>query len=314
MSRLKLYCFPRITEKLRQKIGIEMTEPFFQYRSNGTWNNLEMDSIEGESPYYKKLLDKEGIWNFDDYGLKFQREYTLRFPGFLFGKYGVVPHDAEIGIALMYTSSESKQRGVIPIGKFNSTMNNVTFDVDYFFKSGMFRVNASFTTILYVATAGNPRQEEAHLANKAGYRLGEIETFTLIFDGKGSWFPIYEKDMKNQPLWNVVYSSTEPAYDSFLDCVEIQINTAHKEYKYIDRKSKTFNRQLLIEVISSAMCVIVENFKAQESEWENAMNNGDCFEGSVSQAINYFIKVLQWDASKPEKLSLSIRKHLEQCL
>ena len=314
MSRTKLYCFPRITEKLKQKIVIEMTEPFFQYKSNGNWNNLEMEDIEGENPFYKKLSDKNGVWNFDNYGLRFQREYNLRFPGFLFGKDGVVPHDAEIGIALMYTSSESKQRGVIPIGQFNARMNNITFDAEHFFEHGKFRINASFTTIFYVAKAGNPREDEAHLANKAGYRLGEIETFTLIFDGKGSWFPIYEKDMKNQPLWNVVYSSTEPAYDSFLDSVEIQINTAHKEYKYIDRKSKSFNRQLLIEVIAGAMCIIVENFKAQESEWENAMTNGDYSEGSVSQAINYFVKVLQWDVSKPEKLSLSIRKHLEQCL
>ena len=88
--------------------------------------------------------------------------------------------------------------------------------------------------------------------------------------------------------------------------MQIYINKADKSYKFLDQTKKTFNEQLLIEVLSSALMIIVLNLKEQDY-WECVSNNQGFERGSVVEAVNYFINSLEWDASSIEQLSLSIR-------
>ena len=143
--------------------------------------------------------------------------------------------------------------------------------------------------------------------------LGELEgKFVIRLDGVGSVFPVYEIHEPGQPLWYVKCDWDDPTYDLFSDCVAININTAHKNYKYLDKTKRTFDEQLLKEIMASALGVIITKLKEQENYWDVTTIGEDLQSGSVSEAINYFINTLEWDVSGPESLSLSIRKFFDQ--
>ena len=151
------------------------------------------------------------------------------------------------------------------------------------------------------------------MANQYGCILGELDSkFVIRLDGVGSVFPVYEIHEPGQPLWYVKCDWDDPTYDLFSDCVAININTAHKNYKYLDKTKRTFDEQLLKEIMASALGVIITKLKEQENYWDVTTIGEDLQSGSVSEAINYFINTLEWDVSGPESLSLSIRKFFDQ--
>lgn len=100
-------------------------------------------------------------------------------------------------------------------------------------------------------------------------------------------------------------------YDTVLQGIS-KVNTAHKNYKYLDKTKRTFDEQLLKEIMASALGVIVTKLKEQEDYWDATTSGEDLQNGSVSEAIHYFIDTLEWDVSGPEAMSLSIRKFFDQ--
>ena len=90
------------------------------------------------------------------------------------------------------------------------------------------------------------------------------------------------------------------------------MNKAHSNYKYIDgTKKKSFNIALLKEIMASALTIIILKLHSDEDAWADTVN-GKGNLGSVSEAVYYFISTLEWDISKPENLSMSIRQFLDQ--
>ena len=312
MGAKKIFCFPRFTVRLREKIIVESTGLEFGFYDRGEYHVLNLEPLEGYDETYRKLVDEQGIWTNDTHDLFVSSRIDMSSLNHLFGVDGIVPQDAEIGVAVLYKSNDSKQRNAVSVGTFIAGDRNKSFSFTKRFQRGKFRGDVKFEIIFYVAREGNALPEEEHLANKMGYRLGEVDDLHIVLDGKGSWFPIYEQYSPNQPLWDVKYSVADPAYEPFVEAVGIYINTAHKNYKYLNKRAKEFNPQLLIEVIASAMCMVIMKFKEQEAEWSKAMEGVDFEEGSVSQAINYFVRSLEWDASSYENLSRSIRNYLER--
>lgn len=315
MSSKKIYGFPRVTDKLINEIGLQCTEPTFSYYEKGKEYALQYEQKEESANTAIKLSDSRERWNHKEHELRVCRTYTIQNPAILFGPSGIVPYAASVGIAVLYTSSDSRQRGSIPFCSFNhnDSVDSVCFDT--VFAPGMFRGSVSFKTILYVSHQADIWPDEGHLANKEGYRLGTVDEFTVLFDGNGSWFPIYNRSMPGKPLWDVEYSALNPSQDKFNEAVSITLNTAHPEYRYLNSNHKTvFNRQLQIEVIASAMYIIIQSFCAQPEEWEKAVQGEDFEEGSVTQMISYLIKTYDLDFKDPQTLSLSLRKMLEEIL
>lgn len=207
----------------------------------------------------------------------------------------------------MWTSPDSKQRGVVKIGEICYEDDHKEFSIDYEFPKGQLRGAIELTTIISLDRIGATNKGEEHLATIQGCLLGNLDSIFIRVDGTGSVFPIYEINDANLPLWHVKCDWEDPTVDSFNECVQIYINKADKSYKFLDQTKKTFNEQLLIEVLSSALMIIVLNLKEQDY-WECVSNNQGFERGSVVEAVNYFINSLEWDASSIEQLSLSIRE------
>ena len=304
--------YPFLNEDLQKKIRLQKSKFYFYYKDkNNQEHELKDEPIEAQSSIYC-IKDENGIWTQDDYNFCLRRRYCLRTFQCLFGAEGVVCKSAKLGLAMIWTSSDSKQRGVIQIGSFSNTDNILDAVAEKEFDVAQLRGEVDFSTILYIAEAGIPEMDEIHLANTNGYVLGELENYVVKLDGNGSTFPVFEVSEPGQPLWYVKCDWIDPTADSFSECVSINLNTAHKNYRYINRNEKVFNPQLLSEIMANAIAIIVEKVRLQPAFWDQIMGNDSLEQGSVGQALYYFMETLEWDLSTPESVSLSVRKFFEQ--
>ena len=266
------------------------------------------------------LSDETGFWNPDEYPLCVSRKIKVIKASQLFSSgsssvimpHAIACHDAVIGIALKWFSAESNQCGAIPIGTITCSSSKIEYEVKYNFDKASIRGEVFFTIILYIFRSGNPNEYEKHFGNTPGMVLGEIDTFAIRIDGNGSFFPIYEINKPGEPLWDVKCTWSDPASDSFSDCVSIFINKAHKNYKYLNREDKrNFNSQLFSEIMSSAICVIIETLRADDTSFTSL---DMAQEGSVAQAVNYFKEKLGWDLKSSQLTSRTIRLFMEEKL
>ena len=304
--------FPSLNDDLRSRLRFQKSKfTFFYTDKNDEEHELKDEPVEAMSTIYC-IKDENGEWTQDDYNICFRRRYCLRTFQCLFGENGIACQNATLGLAIIWTSSDSKQRGVIPVGTFGAGDQILDKKAEKCFGKAQLRGEVTFSTVLYLADAGKPQGNEKHLADRNGYVLGELESYTIKLDGSGSTFPVFEVSEPGQPLWYVKCDWIDPTMDSFSDCVSINLNTAHKNYRYIDRSQKTFDNQLLAEVMASAISIIIEKARLQNVYWDQILGNDGLEQGSVGQAIYYFSETLEWDLSTPESVSLCARKFFDQ--
>lgn len=290
------------------KIRFQKGKYSFFYTDN-TGDEHELTDESAETVYC--IRDEKGKWSPDNHKIGLRCKYSLRTFNCLFGEQGIACHDAKLGLAIQWTSSDSRQRGIIKIGQFMADDDVFTKDIKEEFSIGQLRGEVSFTTIMYIAQAGNPNENERHLVNTNGYVLGELDSCTIRLDGTASSFPIYEVSEPGQPLWRLDCEWDDPTVDAFSETISINLNTSHKHYSYIDVNSDNYDRQLLIEIMSSAITLIIE--KLRSDDYLDQVTRGeDLSSGSVGQAIYYFMNTLEWDLSSAEKVSLSARKFFDQ--
>lgn len=299
--------FPVLNEKRIQELCYESSEFVFFYKKSGSEVTIGSENdLTDESCFILKAIEGDD-WNHDEYDLCFSRTIKLSNLDSLFGSTGIACNTAGIGIAVVWTSSDSRQRGVIPVGEFTKKDDDKEFCVKGIFEKGTLRGVVTLKTIFYVKSVGRPLSDESYLANSYGCILGELDSIKIILDGNGSVFPIMTEENENGPLWRVICDWTNPLEDNFGDSVRIMLNTKHKCYELLEAEN---GDSLLIEILASAMCIVVSKIK-DSSFWHNTESGIDFSEGSVCAAVHYFVNTLEWDASTPEKLSESIRLNLE---
>lgn len=305
-----LNLFPTLTDEMKAKIRFQASSYMYSYFRDSTKQQLQDESIDGSSMVYK-ICDEKGIWSPDNYNLIIARQYTLKTFSCLFGSEGIACRNAELGIAVIWTSTTSKLRGVIEVGSItNNEQTEVCLEMENVFEVAELRGSVELTTIIYLKRSGNPNSNENHLANTEGYILGELDKIVIMLDGSGSVFPIYEVNEPNQPLWYIKCDWEDPTYDLFAECVSININTAHPNYKYLDRTKRAYDEQLLKEIISSALMIIIMKLKDSDY-WVQTINREGLEVGSVSEAVSYFITTLGWETTSIEALAISIRKFFD---
>lgn len=304
--------FPVLT-KQRSKELFTVPVPCFKYTRGGSLHPLtlnEPDSI------ITSISDEKGFWNADEYDFCIEWQFTYKNTGWLYDRfnweYACACHDAKIGIALSWFSSDSRRRSTIPICYLeNDTDTLHSAKCKKHFDIAELRGEISFSLVLYLMEEGSPNEEENHFANTPGTLLGEIQSLTICLDGTGSFFTICEVNKPGQPLWDVEYNIDDPSSDIFADCVAICLNRAHKKFPLVKRDSGIFCQQLLTEIMANAIAIVIEMVRAHEKD-----DNFDCLsdfeEGSVAQALAYFKEKLLWDFSSPITVSHSARLFIER--
>lgn len=305
--------FPQLTDEIISKIGVQPEEFEFYYTKDDEEFELRCDSIDGSLSVYK-LVDENGVWTPDDYDLGIRKTIDFISAINLFGANGVACKDATVGVAIMWTSVESRQRGVIELGELESRFGIQTVEASHLFKKAQLRGNVQFDIVLYIKKPSNQSDDdEKILANEKGFLLGSIgETIGIQLDGSGSLFPIFEESRPGYPLWRVTCQWEDPCYDLFGESVKIYLNKAHPSFKYIDKSSKKYVPQLLQEIMASALTIVITKLKSDEAAWGLIENNTSAQNGSLAEAIHYFRNALEWKMDNAEVTSLSIRTFFER--
>lgn len=312
-----IFLYPSLTDSIKEDIFQAKKYAFSYTDQNGMDHDLDHEASEVNASV--SCLKTDGVWSPDKYNLFVRRTLALKNYRKLFGSNGLACKNARLGLSLVWTSPDSRQRGAEPLIEFGVSEEELTqkrdhtfteAEVDFEFPAAKIRGEVNFSIVLYIARAGSPSKNETHLANEEGLVLGTFDSFTLRIDGNGSLFPVFEVYEKEQPLWYVRCDWTDPTSDQFSESVSININTAHKNYKYIDRSQKTFCAQLLVEVMSGALCCIIEKIRS-EKYLDQILGDDEMESGSVGEVVRYFANTLGWDISTPDKLSLSTRRFFD---
>lgn len=300
----------RLDEKLFMKIGYE-TEPYiFSYADNGVIKEISLNHETGTNGNQFFIHDEEAVWEPDKFNLIVQKKIFINNPVFLFTENGIVAPDAVLGVALNWFSKSSNQRGTVKVGTLTREQRGpFSAILTQEFERSQLNGEVTLEIILYLERV--PKFQAAWYSSQSGTILGTLDSQQIILDGSGSSFPILEVSAPSMPLWFVTFNFTDILTDPFTeDFVCINFNSAHKNFKYIDDKKGTFNAPMLTEVLAGALQVIVQ--KALDSpEGDDVSNGMNLEEGSIGQAVYYFLKTFNWDISSPEKLAESIRRDLE---
>lgn len=254
------------------------------------------------------LKDERAIWNVDDYPFYISREIHITNADQLYGQEGIACLNATIGVAIKWSSKDSNRRDVFDLGEIINTREEQRLKIEKGILDGL-RGKVELTTIIYLKKNGIPQNGESHLANIPGTILGELDTTSIRLDGSGSIFPIFVTSIPGGPLWDVTCNWEDASVDSFEETVSIVFNSNHKNYKYINRKDRNFNGQLLIEILASALTLVIEKMREDDKDFSSFAY---CGEGSVAAAIRYFQDKLEVDLGTPLKASKSLRLLLEK--
>lgn len=286
------------------------------YFEDGEERYLQLENkTENDFDFSAELRDPKCDWYPETHDLSIRRSCIIKDPSSWFGKDGVAPQNAIIGVAQQWISAKSELRGIIPMGEISVHDRNVELSYEHVFPRNTIKGSLILKTVVYLKEAGCASKEEMFLCHQTGTILGEIDSCEIFVDGNGSVFPIATINDPNQPLWMVYYDDTaDPMQDAFdHEHVEIRLNQAHPCYDQLRIETSLKESPLFLEVISSALMIIIESAKeALGPDWENVLTGQNTFvHGSIAEAINYFSVKLGWDFSAPSKLAQSIHSFFD---
>lgn len=302
--------YPSLNENLKNRLGFS-SRPYSFFYSDDEGEEYELDCQIMDDCV--ALDDGEGKWTPDSYGFSCEASVSIESPSVLFGKTGIACRDSKIGIAVQWMSKSSRQRGVFRLCEFGASEGAIKAVSRHDFPKGMLCGKFRLRTILYLAESGNPDESEEHLMNVPGHVFGEMEFTDIILDGNASCFPVFDCEEQGKPLWTLIYDCDDPLEELFSDCVQLHLNRAHGNFRYIDRKSADFNEQLLAEVMASAMTQIVEEVRRDDITWGKIISGDDLGDGSVAEAVWYFIDtVLKRKFDSSISISEAAREYFEK--
>ena len=311
--------YPILSKEMISKAGITLPTVTCYYIENDLKSSLNIDIQEESTEHYSaNVNDPKCQWDVGLHGIGLQKEITITDVSGWFGSNGIASHDAIIGLALRWISVKSDQRGIVPFAAIRQETTEKSFFARKEFDKNFLKGSLILQTVVYLLDSGNPFEEERFLCTQTGTVLGVLDQCELFLEGNGSLFPIAAINDPNKPLWLVYYDETaDPIEDSFdSDHVEIRLNKAHPNYDQLKIESSLKESALFLEVISSALMIII--YSAKESlagDWDNVILGQSEFKhGSIAEAIHYFVVKLGWDISSTSKLAQSIRNFFDSNL
>ena len=306
-----LSSYPIIDTALLQKVRFQFS-PFHFYYTDDSGEDRDLTAEDSGSSIHP-LNDDSGRWSPDVNGFGIIRTYTVRCASFLFGSGGVACKDATLALALLWKSPDSRQRSACEIGVLTNDGIPHSFTLTKYFPKPCFKGRLDLQTAVVIKAAGHPDEEEKHLANIPGTVLGTVDLFSVTFDGNGSIFPINIIHDKDGLLWSIDCNIDDPLYDKFSECISINLNSAHPDFKYINPSDKSnFNPSFLREVLAEAMATIVDFIR--ETDYWDDIKNGKGEEDSVGRAVYYFASSLNLNMDDARQCSIAFRDYFAQKL
>ena len=317
--------FPTINSLIEKNVVSIKSNLEFYYYDSDTEENVMLKQRDKNALLYS-LLDERGVWNHDLYELKVKVRIDIEKATKLYGAEGVVPNNAKIGVAFVWCSSTSKNRGSYKLGEIKKQDDLQSFEEEIVFEKAKLRGVVTLYLDFYIIDDCTPLEEESHLASKSGVIVGEVQMCVLEIDAQEKSFPIEYEDDESKPLWRleVLQDGLYPPFGK--NTVKIILNRKHADFEFIDNVNnrKKYNGSFLREVLSSAISLYIETLRVSAINDMKDTNNGEemsfdsildeCSyeEGSVADVIkNFRFEPMNFDYSSPINTAMSIRKYFD---
>lgn len=307
-----LDAFPKLSDTLLSKIGYTNCLNKYSYTDKGVECLLESENTDSANSKMTivKLTDPVSKWHPEINNLKVNISGSISAPMHLFGSNGIAASDGGIlGIAVLWTSKDSSIRGIENIFSFNSKDSIFSFSGDVIFPAHSLRGTLVLQTVIYLKDVGNQASNERHLVSVTGTILGVLEETRIIIDGNGSVFPVVEKADKAMPLWWVNCNWEDPTEDLLVDdnfC--LYLNTAHVFYPELNLNNGIQKSPLFQEIIASTISILITAVLTDEAYKDQTISGQNLTPGSISAAVNYFLKIYEIDPSLVKNQSVLARE------
>ena len=300
MSRSILF-YPTINKKMLKSLNCQI-EDFQSLYSRGSETYALKCNFEEEAGInYLSIVDDTGRWSPEQFNISFSGTLSLHKSEVLFGKNGIVPEGAVIGIGMLWKSKSSNFRGAEKLGIVDSSSGELHFPFHKTFESASLRGTIELTFQLFVQDSGE------NDCFPKGVSLGEVLAINIILEGINSTFTVFEKSAPGEPLWNVDCDWDDPGYDPFSESVRVTINTAHPAWALtVDEEVR---KELLKEIMASSMQVVIS-----ELDDEHLDITEEYTPGSVCDAITYIISRADLKMESAATIAKSIRAYLDKSM
>jgi len=303
--------YPTMTPDFNAKLGLHHMGLNLTYFKDREIVELNLETADSTGRSYT-VSDGKNLWDPEDYELTVYKEYMISNPSFMFGENGVCPRSSTLGLAMIWSCKGTNSRGVIVIDEIDiSTQGDRKYFFKHTFPKGTLRNTLDLELIIYLKKIGNLIQKhEKIFAGIEGLTLGSIDSTKIVIDGNASMFPIVTVDEPSQPLWWVNLDYNDPTEDLFsVEYISLKINKAHKDYKKLETVEGIAGNPLLIEIMASAVQIIVNALK-KSPYWENIVSKNQIDPGSIAEAICYILETYELKDLSEEQFARTLRMKL----
>ena len=311
MMSNRIESFPMLNENIVSELNIELITIEGEYSFNNIINKL--DFIQEENNDY--VLDNNGMWKSDINNLHIFGKLEISNYNILFDEYNLAQKDTILGVAVTYIaigSSKTFTKSIAELTYQNNDDKIIDFSLD--FEEGELAAILSLKFSIYVKNA--QKNNNSVLAQTTGTMLGEIYNCNLVLEGQGSEFPIVIIESLESPLWDmeINFESFDDIFSK--DTICLKINKAHKQFTKLGVDKISSNNILIWKEILASF---FENtfLVAQQIEDIETIYDEQFQEGTIGGFLKFMLmtfKISQKDLKNPTKLSIQIRKELDQLL
>lgn len=279
-------------------------EDNFRFYFNDNDKGIQRQVIVKNTKDSKLLIsDRNNIWYIDQHNLIIKKTLSLN-PKYLFGKNGIAPINSIIGIAIKYTSSTSRHRGVKHISDLRYDDNIKEIETEFNFNKGIINDDVQYRIILYLKDiTGIINDDESHLNKVKGTILGVLDEVMFNFRGSGSFFNTVKINNPKEVLW-YLRADFEPDSD-VKDSIEMVINEGHKDYGLFDPNNKLkYNIDFIREVTISIVVMIIN----KGYQFINEIDNNEYDVGKVGHLIKYYLSLFNINNNNIEEVHKLVSK------
>lgn len=273
--------------------------------------NDEVKSIEYIDNNDNISFDNSTDWNCDDYDLDVVINIKLKNLSKLFGANGIAPSNSKIGLCVEWYSPQAKIRKVIKAQDLISISDSdKSFTFEITLPRQTFNSSLSLNVLLYLAKQdGDLSKDESLLNNNTGVLIGTVIKKVIFMVGNGSQFPIKVISIPNSNLlWKLELSLDEPGSRQISDGISLILNSAHKDYKYIDPNSNYYCERLADEIVTNAIVIFLTEL-SKSSEFDL---DGNYEEGTLLSYAKYCKERLDIDFDGLISISNSMHEFSER--
>lgn len=286
--------YSTIDNKILKLLNIQSTREYY-YLVDNEKKIIREETFENSSnEYHVQLVDDGDEWDNRNQSLFLNCKISLENVDKLFGE--ICCSDAILGIGLEWKPEKSRIKYCEKFGEFSSANCLREFSKkDIEIKN--VNSNIIFNWIIYIVDPG--KQDYKNCFGKhTGLILGDGLLWSIIVDGSGSIFPIYEESLPGGPLWKYECDFIDITEDEFSEeNIKIILNKSHKGYQYIQPKSTNYNELMFAELISNAIATVILAIRKKNAENGNGelidfSKNGS--KGSILTVLKYFNETLKF--------------------